>query len=56
MPQSDKHGPKKDDQLKKEIREQTRTRRQTRTEEWRDPEPLTYDEEPPREEPGRAGR
>ncbi|EMF01294.1 hypothetical protein J7W19_30935 [Streptomyces mobaraensis NBRC 13819 = DSM 40847] len=52
--QSDKHSPKKDDQLKKEMRAQTRTGRPTRSEEWREPEALTRDEETsPERRPGR---
>ncbi|WP_171166035.1 hypothetical protein [Streptomyces sp. I05A-00742] len=48
--QSDKHSPKRDDQLKKELRAQARSGRPTRSEEWRDPEAWTRDEETPREQ------
>ncbi|MFV8132835.1 hypothetical protein [Streptomyces syringium] len=46
--QSNKHGPKKDDQLKKEAEHQSRSGRPTRSEEWRDPEALAQDEDSPR--------
>ncbi|GAA2722175.1 MULTISPECIES: hypothetical protein [Streptomyces] len=49
--QSDKHGPKKDDELKREMRTaQTRDGRPTRTEEWREPEALTPEEAEPLDE------
>ncbi|MEU8550099.1 hypothetical protein [Streptomyces roseoverticillatus] len=51
---SSKHGAKRDDELKKEVQELTRSGRPTRTEEWRDAEPLTPEE--PAEEPGRQTR
>ncbi|MFH8786583.1 hypothetical protein [Streptomyces roseoverticillatus] len=51
---SSKHGAKRDDELKKEVEELTRSGRPTRTEEWRDAEPLTPEE--PAEEPGTQTR
>ncbi|MEU7136743.1 hypothetical protein [Streptomyces sp. NPDC046261] len=50
MQRSDKHGPKKDDELKKGVRAQHRSGRPTRSEEWRDPESMERDEETPREQ------
>ncbi|MEV4502472.1 hypothetical protein [Streptomyces klenkii] len=47
---SSKHGAKRDDELKKEVAELTRSGRPTRTEEWRDAEPLMPEE--PAAEPG----
>ncbi|MCQ8772483.1 hypothetical protein [Streptomyces telluris] len=51
---SSKHGAKRDDELKKEVAELTRSGRPTRTEEWRDAEPLTPEE--PGAEPGAGER
>ncbi|MCF3101995.1 hypothetical protein IPZ58_10405 [Streptomyces roseoverticillatus] len=51
---SSKHGAKRDDELKKEVQELTRSGRPTRTEEWRDAEPLTPEE--PAEGPGTQTR
>ncbi|MEH6379379.1 hypothetical protein V7793_34325 [Streptomyces sp. KLMMK] len=51
---SSKHGAKRDDELKKEVEELTRSGRPTRTEEWRDAEPLTPEE--PGAEPGAGER
>jgi len=36
---SDKHGPRLDDEMKKEVEGQVRSGRPTRAEEWHDPEP-----------------
>ncbi|MFF7726620.1 hypothetical protein [Streptomyces sp. NPDC008001] len=49
---SSKHGAKRDDELKREVQELTRSGRPTRTEEWRDAEPLAIEE--PEGEPGAA--
>ncbi|MEV5380069.1 hypothetical protein B7P34_12770 [Streptosporangium nondiastaticum] len=51
---SSKHGAKRDDELKREVQELTRSGRPTRTEEWRDAEPLTPEE--PAAEPGAQPR
>ncbi|WP_058043151.1 hypothetical protein [Streptomyces roseifaciens] len=51
---SSKHGAKRDDELKKEVQELTRSGRPTRTEEWRDAEPLAPEE--PGAEPGAGER
>ena len=45
---SDKHGPLRDDALKKEVAGMMRAGRPTRVEEWRDPEPVE-DENAPEE-------
>jgi hypothetical protein len=37
---SDKHGPLRDDELKKEVEGMVRSGRPTRAEEWHDPEPI----------------
>ncbi|MBT2386593.1 hypothetical protein [Streptomyces sp. ISL-11] len=55
---SSKHGPKRDDELKKEVEESlTRSGRPTRTQEWRDAEPPAAEESgtpgPGEETPGR---
>ncbi|MFD8997557.1 hypothetical protein [Streptomyces abikoensis] len=50
MERSSKHGPKKDDELKKATQHQARTGRMTRSEEWRDPEALEHDEDSPRKQ------
>ncbi|MGK5543601.1 hypothetical protein ACSNOH_02510 [Streptomyces sp. URMC 127] len=50
MERSSKHGPKKDDELKRATRHQARTGRTTRSDEWRDPEALERDEESPRKQ------
>ncbi|MFI9202795.1 hypothetical protein [Streptomyces sp. NPDC053048] len=50
MERSSKHGPKKDDELKRAVRQQARTGRTTRSEEWRDPEALERDEDSPRKQ------
>ncbi|GHF40712.1 hypothetical protein [Streptomyces morookaense] len=50
MERSSKHGPKKDDELKRATQHQARTGRMTRSTEWRDPEALERDEESPRKQ------
>lgn len=42
--ESDKHGPRQDDQLKHELEGMLRGAGPTRAEEWRDPEPPADDD------------
>lgn len=53
---SSKHGPRLDDEMKKEVEGQVRSGRPTRAEQWHDPEPVEDENTPELEEEIEARR